>query len=273
MIERTVLFGAHNGLVGILTEPDTPASGPRRAVVVSNIGMHHRAGPFRLYVSLARRLASSGLYVLRFDHAGMGDSVPRVDGATPAERAALDLDEAMDWLVSNAGIEEFLLVGLCSGVDSSHAAAVRDPRVRGAVFIDGYTYPTTGYFVRHYTLRYMKVGRWVRFARRLARGDSRAATSTAEATVFERDIPSHDEFRRDIATLTARGTRLFFVYTGGMGHVFNAPGQIFEMLGPGARRDGIEVEMMPKANHVFTSTAQREHILDRIDAWARSIGA
>ena len=268
MSERAVTFGPRNGLVGVLSVPAQPAAGAPRAVIMSNIGMHHRVGPFRLYVELARRLEASGLHVLRFDLSGMGDSAMRAEGDTPSARAAHDLDDAMQYLHDTLGIDEFVLVGLCSGVDSTHAAAVRDPRVTAAVFIDGYSYPTAGYRVRHLIRRPLQAGRWIRFARRVARGERRRTQASDQSTVFERDLPSHAQFAHDVATMTARETRLLFIYSGGVYHRFNSPVQVREMVGPAARADRIEVDLMMDADHVFSRPDQRRALADRIATWA-----
>lgn len=271
MIDRAIVFGAHGGLIGVFSEPATVLPGKRRAVIMSNVGMHHRAGPFRLYVKLARRLADAGVAALRFDMSGMGDSLPRHDAATPAERAARDLDDAMRWLTESAGIEEFILVGLCSGVDSAHAAATRDRRVTGAVFIDGYVYPTNGFRVRKYTVRFLQLGRWRRYLQRGLRDGRRNGKQLVEASVFERDLPTHDQFRRDVAEMTHRRTDVLFIFTSGVMHEFNALRQLTEMLGSAPDWRHIASELMPRANHVFSSAEQRGLLLSRLENWVLSL--
>ena len=98
MTERAVVFGPDQTLVGIVTSPEHAPAGGTRAVIMANIGLHHRVGPYRLYVDLARRLAARGLVALRFDLSGLGDSAPRQDTLSDIERGASDLREAMDWL-------------------------------------------------------------------------------------------------------------------------------------------------------------------------------
>ena len=271
MSERAIRFGPGEGLIGIVSEPDAPRAGRLRAVVMTNIGMHHRVGPFRLYVELARALAASGVCALRFDLSGMGDSVTRRDAATPSDSAQRDLVDAMDWLQGAYGIDEFVLLGLCSGVDSTHAVAARDPRVTGAIFIDGYAYPTAGYYVRHYLVRPLQLPRWVRFGRRLLRGERRATRPADGATVFERELPTKAEFRRDVRTITARGTRLLFMYTAGANRRINASRQVFEMLGADVTNECITSEFMPSADHVFSRTVQRAHLFDRVVRWVTSL--
>jgi pimeloyl-ACP methyl ester carboxylesterase len=248
--------------------PEHPVPGRRRAILTSNIGMHHRVGPFRMYVELARALSAMGWWVLRFDHSGIGDSAPRTDGSDVVEGAARDLVDAMDFLRDQQGIEEFVIVGLCSGVDGTHQAAIRDARVRGAVFIDGYSYPTNGYYLRRYVHRYFDGGRWVRFVqRRWRRMTSPAHRVNPAAVVFDRTYPPRETFARDIRGLQARGVRLYFIYTGTVSQTFNSEEQLFEMLGSDAPRTGITVNKIDNTDHLFTRLSARADLLARLRDW------
>jgi dienelactone hydrolase len=275
--ERAIVFGSHRGLVGVVTEPDAPAPGPRRAVLMANVGFHHRVGPFRLYVELARSLAALGLYALRFDLSGMGDSAPRTGTLSDAERPVLDLTEAMDWLAEKLRVEQFVLVGLCSGVDSTHAAAAADPRVVGAVFIDGYTYKTAGWFIRRHLLRYLQGERWLRATRRRSRRRAARALTGRDAPgrpaqVFDREYPPRERFRADVAAMAARGAKLLYIYTGTVDRVYNGRGQLFETLGRGVPRAGIEVDLVPHADHLFATRAHKAALLERVGRWASALG-
>ncbi len=272
MKERAVTFGAHGGLVGILTEPERERTAPI-AVIVSNIGMHHRVGPFRLYVELARRLADSSVPVLRFDLAGMGDSEPRHESASPSESALRDMEDAMQLLTDTVGAEKFILIGLCSGVDSSHAAAVRDTRVLAAAFIDGYSYPSLGFYIRRFRGSLLQPARWKRFLRRHLGSEKQVEVGDALPQVFVRDHPTRDQFRQDVLSMTRRGVRLLFVFSGGVFYRFNSPRQFVEMLGSRVRSDRIEVDAMYTADHVFTSVAKRDALVERLDRWVRKVVA
>lgn len=277
--ERTVLFGSHRGLVGVLSEPAEAPPAPRRAVFLTNIGTHHRVGPFRLYVELARDLARTGFYVLRFDHSGMGDSEPRPGSGDDSERLGRDMSDAMDWLTEKLGVEQFVVIGLCSGVTGAHAAAAREGRVTAAVFIDGYTFPTRGYYLRHYSARYVAPLRWLRYARRkVARlgasgSGSEGVVEEPTSTLYTRAPIAIEQFRHDIKRMSERGTKLLFIYTGTVNHTFNHTGQLFEMIGLGARRDGIEVERFARADHLFSSLKERQNVIERIRDWIRKIQA
>jgi pimeloyl-ACP methyl ester carboxylesterase len=224
-----------------------------------------------LYVELARRLAQGDLPVLRFDLTGMGDSEQGSDGSTPSERTLRDMDDAMQVLAETAGIEKFILIGLCSGVDSSHATAVRDPRVIAAAFIDGYSFRTVGFYVRRFGADLLHVARWKRFFQRHLGSVQPLQVDDGVPQVFVRDHVTREEFRRDITDMTRRGMRLLFVYSGGVYYRFNSPRQFFEMIGSPPDRTRIEVETMYSADHVFASVAKRDVLIDRLDRWARSV--
>ena len=274
MTEQAILFGAHRHLVGVVTWPDAAAGPTTRAAVMSNVGTHHRVGPFRLYVDLARQLAAEGFVVLRFDLSGQGDSEIRSGVLDAQASMSLDVNDAMQWLSEHAGAESFVLVGLCSGVDSTHAVALADVRVRGAVFIDGYTYPTARFRLRHWTLRPLSPGRWKRLVQRYWRRLRAPSVSTSVQTpmqFYTRSIPTHDEFRRDVASMTARRMRMLFVYTGSVHFHYNARNQLFEQLGPAADRSGIDVAYIPEADHLFSKPAHRRQLLGLIRAWSAGI--
>jgi alpha/beta superfamily hydrolase len=79
MKETAIRFGKFDTLIGVITEPDTPAQDNRPIIILSNAGLIHRIGPNRIYVKLARLLAEDGYCVLRFDLSGVGDSLPSAD--------------------------------------------------------------------------------------------------------------------------------------------------------------------------------------------------
>ncbi len=280
--EQALLFGSHRGLVGVVTHPTgVPGPGPRRALVMANVGLSHHAGPFRLYVELARAVAALGWYALRFDLSGLGDSLPRPGARPDGEQAAADVREALDWLEAQLGVREVVLVGLCSGVDSMHPVAVADPRVVGAVFVDGYTYPTLGFRVRRHALRYVQLGRWRRFARRqLAKrgaapcdGSRSVPTTDAAGPVFQREYPTLAQFRADVAAAAERGARLLFVFTGTCDSAFNSERQLREVLGRAAPTGMVSARVFARADHLFSGAEHRAAFFACVRGWIVELGA
>ncbi len=114
VLERPVDLGPP-GLFGIVTEPATGPSGP--TIVLVNEGNTHHIGQARIWVDLARTLASSGLRVLRFDLSGNGDSGTRPGQAAHVVRAPEAIDDIYLAMAAIApdNPTDVVLVGFCSG--------------------------------------------------------------------------------------------------------------------------------------------------------------
>jgi len=135
---EAVTFSNRDGLrlFGIVHLPQTrrPRSVP---VILLSPGIKSRVAPHRLYVKLARHLASLGFIVLRFDFAGLGDSEGSVRetamadfyGTVQSGRYVDDTRAAMDWMQREYGTSKFILAGLCGGAITGLLAGARDARV------------------------------------------------------------------------------------------------------------------------------------------------
>jgi pimeloyl-ACP methyl ester carboxylesterase len=267
VIEHVHSFGSHGGLVGIVTEPSPDLQRPGAPVVVfSNIGLNHRVGPNRLYVELARQLAAAGFASLRFDLSGFGDSEPRRTGGMYLERATLDTREAMDFL-QKRGSSRFVVVGLCSGVDSAHTTAMQDSRVVGGIFIEGYAYRNAGFWLRFLTVRNLQPARWRRYVRvRVARLMGKLPLPDLDDVpeIFARELPSQQQFAGDLAALVKRSVKMLFIYTINTDGAYNYARQFHDTFG---YRDVIDVEFYTRADHVFSSEPRREMLLSRLVQW------
>ncbi|NNB90739.1 alpha/beta fold hydrolase [Corallococcus exiguus] len=268
MRERICTFGPEQSLVGILTEPDPAKVLPEAPVVVlSNVGLNHHVGPYRVWVELARQLAGRGFTTLRFDQSGLGDSRPRREGgADEFQRAREETCAALDYLEQKKGQKRFVLMGLCSGVDSAHAVTVADPRVVGAAFIDGYTYRTLGYHLRFH-LRYLSPRRWTRFLRK-RKLPARLREAGEADEVYTREYPERSQLTQDYKQLMERGVSLCFVFSGGMGLSFNHEGQFYEMLSPLKLEGRVTYAFYPRADHLFSVPEDRAELLRKLTAWA-----
>ena len=264
-------FGPAHGMSGVVSAPVTANTGVRRALLLSNVGMLNRIGPFRLYVELARAVADAGWWALRFDESGMGDSAPRADGSTLSMGAHQDIIDAMDFLQETQGIEQFVLLGLCSGVDSMYAAAMQDTRVHGAIFLDGYSYPTARYYLRR-VLRVFDGARWTHFVRRRMERLQTPRRPRAR-DVFDRVCPPRAQFRHDIDAFTGRGARALCLFTATVDQVYNAPRQLFEILGASGDRSRITAVRAGAADHLFTRVSARNELITLVLRWMTAVGA
>ncbi|MBK7862390.1 MAG: hypothetical protein IPJ65_28030 [Archangiaceae bacterium] len=282
MKEHAVTFGAAGNLSGILCEPEHPVPGAP-AVLMWNVGIHHRVGAFRVWVDLARRLAEAGFTSLRFDLSGMGDSEVRRGGDQDVERKA-DLDEAMAFVTRRTGITTFAPVAFCSGIDQLHDLGLRDERVVAMGYIEGYAWRTPGFWL-HYPKRYLNPALWKerlehlderqslqRFKRffkpRAAlKLDPESVEAAGGAAMFARHRPDQGQFAADLRRLRARDVKLFFAYFG-LDTDFNHPAQFEEMTGM-APSDDVRLFYLGAADHILFRTAHRDATVIETCAWLK----
>ncbi|KAF1009169.1 MAG: hypothetical protein GAK28_00802 [Luteibacter sp.] len=259
--EEAHRFGRADHLVGIAGLPDGASGGT--GVIVLNAGLVHRVGPFRLHVELTRRLNATGYATLRFDLSTLGDSGAAPGRHTRTQQVEADLDDAMRLLGERAGCERFVLVGLCSGAQNAHTVAASDPRVAGAVFLDGYAYRTLGYKLRHYLPRLFDPTRWMRRLRR--RG--RVTGGESVEPVFAVAPAPRDEVIADFTAMVERGMKLYLVYSGGISTHFNHQRQFRECFGRVMDHPSVTTRFAADTDHTYILTGDRERLLDGIRDW------
>lgn len=269
MIERAFNFGPRKSLVGIWTEPtDFAAGGARPVALCLNAGLLHRVGPSRLYVQLARRLAALGYPAFRFDFSGIGDSDAPGDERAYEERVVREVQAAMDFLAARFGAARFVPLGLCSGADAAHRAAVADARVAAAVFLDGYCYPTLGYYRRRYTRHLFNPKKWLSAASRLWAVSKHApADEAAYGLDFGGDFPPRRAVRRDLEQLVARGVRLLYVYSGGLEGYYNYREQFRDMFRGMDFGSRVNVDYLPDVDHTYILASDRCRLIGIVAAW------
>lgn len=264
MREEAHRFGRGNHLVGIAGIPAS-ATG-ETGVIVVNAGLVHRIGPFRLHVELTRQLNASGYPTLRFDLSTLGDSAATGGGQTRTQQVCADLDDAMNLLKARAGCERFVLVGLCSGAQNAHIVAATDPRVSGAVFLDGYAYRTVGYKLRHYLPRIVDPGRWARVLRRRGSANGIGGKPASEPVFAVAPAP-RAEVIADFTGMVARGMKLYLVYSGGISNYFNHARQFRECFGKVMSHPAVTTRYSAESDHTYILTGDRARLLDGIGGW------
>ena len=280
MRESVVRPGRSGSLVGVLTEPARRATG-RPAFLVLSAGVLHRVGPSRLHVNLSRRLAAAGFLALRFDLSGLGDSPARQDGLPYHESRISEAQDVMDYLQAHRDIDAFVAFGLCSGADHAFRLACADPRVVGAVILDGYAYRTRRYYLCHYGRRLFRLKSWsnllsgqhpiwdgLRARLRPSAGPLGESTENEQARIFIMDVPPQEEVERKLQTLVQRNVRLFFIYTGGRAKAYNYPSQFSQMFPSVAAGDRIRVDYRAEYDHNLARGSDQEQFCRAICGWA-----
>lgn len=287
MTERAQLFGRPRALVGILTSPSPGvASDALPGVIILNAGILHRVGPNRIHVKIARRLAGAGFHTLRFDMSGIGDSCVRADNLSFEKRAIQETREAMDCLGMKAGIDTYMLVGICSGADVAFEVARVDERVAGLYLINGsllpgdllreiYTDASARIGERYYRGRLLNLGSWrrlvtgksdMRSIRRIIGGKFRRRSGggmhTAPAVDYgalwspirDRDV--------DVALVFSEGSVSLDMFR------MTMRSKLHTMIEDGK----VTVDVMKDTDHVFTLLWSQERLIDTMHQWATGSG-
>jgi len=246
-----------------------------------NSGLVHRVGPNRLYVNLARRVAELGLTALRFDLSGVGDSRVRQDNLPFEESAIQDTQEAMNLLAQTRNIDQFVLLGICSGAVNSFAVACRDSRVAGAVMINPLAY-SDAFWSSVDDFQSLKSARsywsgglinplsWVRalsgranyglMLRRL-RGLFIRGSRVAEAA---------SDVAADYQKLIDRGARLMLVYSEREKRAKDPHELIFSQLDAAVVSQGkVQVVTLEHADHTLNSLESQEQLMVLIQDYLR----
>jgi alpha-beta hydrolase superfamily lysophospholipase len=180
-VETPVRFGPDQRLFGILTRPEGKLS--EIAMIIVNTGRSPRAGLGRFGVEFARKLAAGGITTLRFDFAGLGDSIgpagqENMRSDVFEDDRSGDISAAIDTL-AQLGCRRFVVHGICSGAYHGLHAAAADPRIEAVLMVNLplFLWKTgdsiaeskkRSYAFSHYRTRLMEPAHWLR----LLRGES-----------------------------------------------------------------------------------------------------
>lgn len=274
MIEDAHRFGEDGNLVGIVCAAGAGERGAEiPGMLILNAGLLHRVGPFRLHVSLARRLATEGYAALRFDLSGIGDSAPRADDRSNDAHAMDDIRQAMDFMEQRVGCRRFVVIGLCSGAKNAHNIALVDERVEGIVLIDGYTYRTWRFYWRHYAPRVARPKTWRNVLRRvlanIVPAGAPAVPERAEDGVGGLSCPPRSKTASELETLAARNVAMLYIYTGGDG-TYNYRAQMEDAFRDVDFRGNLQVRFFSRADHTFTRRRDRQPLIENIVDWTRN---
>lgn len=303
MIEKITQFD-DSRLVGIFHVPDGLVAEDLPGVVMLSPGLMHRVGPNRLYVKMARALASDGYTVLRFDFSGIGDSAARAD-SLPIDKSTLaEAEAAIDHLIEQTGRTRVVLIGHCSGALVSWATAFNDERVDGVVAIS----PEGGdeawvefdrkqkearYYANYYTRGALDdPGRWRRFltgkadygsiAGNLYRGvilnrvsafayKRRSVRGTAAKEAEER--PEVRAYKQGLLSLAERRLPILLIHPDQSA----GPEMLRALLGTTIdtmhAAGHLEISHVTASDHMFTPLAAQHNLVAIIREWILSIAS
>jgi pimeloyl-ACP methyl ester carboxylesterase len=231
---------------------------------------------------------------VRFDLSGVGDSDPRRDGASFEDRWIDDTRAVLDHLQTTRGLTRFVLMGLCSGADTSFQVAVRDERVVGLVLLDGYAYRTPEFLARRYGEKVLDPASVGRLAKRTISGllkrvvdgrrgseppPSSAPASTPPPALTEddlelppgpqpqyvREFPPKAQVASQLRAMIARGVRLCVIHSGAMDLYYNYEEQFRDAFRDVPFGDSLALHYFSDADHTFTELAQQRALQQAVD--------
>jgi hypothetical protein len=135
--------------------------------------------------------------------------------------------------------------------------------------MDGLGYRTPRYHVqrliKHYGKRWNRPGKWLSVFRRLFanQADSQTPVSLRMGTDI-REYPAREEAAKLLQRLADRGTKVHFIYTGGVAHYYNHAGQFNDMFPELKHRPEITTEYFEQMDHVAYLCEDRESVAGHI---------
>jgi dienelactone hydrolase len=267
--EEILQFGDNARLLGILTLPSLPLQQtPKLPVFVFlSCGVLHRVGPLRLYVRLARTLATWGFSSLRVDLSGRGDSSGRPELRNEQTLLA-DYKEIVSILEARLGQSQFVLSGLCSGADNALVLAQSDQRVIGLLLMDPTFNPDDGFRLRKFLRRLRNPARYLDPMNYVLWRKLKAAL-LIEPPLMIGDPPTRERSRAAFQAICERKGRALTVFTS------SASKQGYTKLGQLARTmslPGYEQfcgeRFFSTAGHTFDLEHHRRRLLDEVQQWA-----
>jgi pimeloyl-ACP methyl ester carboxylesterase len=286
MKEYAVRFSKDQSLVGILTENLSnviPGENNSMGVLLLNAGLIHHIGPNRIYVKIARRLATFGFVVLRFDLSGIGDSGSRKDKVPFAQSVIDEVRQAMDYLEHLKGLKQFSCVGICSGATAAAQISAADRRAQKAILINPELpkrvqtelLSNSSYYKKLFDLR-----RWRQFLS--LRSNYREIFQIISMMIIRKIRPIYhrnsevSEFTTKtvelLQSLRTRGVQVLIVFPEGdirERYFREIIGDKYGMV----QNDGfLTTEKIGNADHLVTPLACQEELLNVISKWVTEKG-
>ena len=270
MIEQIQSFGPQQHLQGIYTAPEEDCKKP--CFLIINAGAVHKSGPFNLHVHLAKFLADLGYASFRFDLSGQGDSTRIASPSSRTEQITKDMLAALDCLENQFNHCSVISFGLCTGAENAHKIAVKDDRVKGLVWIDGYGYLSPKFnrvkFLKKLSQPFNLIKALIkRLTKTKAMSSESSDNQANNVDDYVWRLPEKSQYKADMEVLHQREAKCLYVYSGGVQSYYNYQGQMKDAF-PGEFFTQIFEEVyFPKADHTFFMLNDKHSLFDAIKNW------
>jgi hypothetical protein len=269
--EEVVEIDEQGVMVGIACCPTTVGS--RLAVIFVNGGMLHRVGPCRNTVLSARFLAKEGVFSLRFDYFGIGDS--KSDGRQSlvnSNSRNAEIRSVLDYVERKYKYHRFIVHGLCSGAGDAFQAALHDERIVGIGQIDGYSYRNLYFYINKILPNLLKIESWLNAIG--ARVSSSASSDESRVDMMPvewSEYPPKPLVAKNYQFLADRGMKFLVVYTGSWRDHYNYENQFFDMFPGKTLMDKTSLLFMPESNHLMSDRICLEKFLNKFMGFIKEV--
>ena len=251
----------------------------RPTALLTNSGVISRAGPYRINVQLARRLADQGIPSIRFDLSGIGDSRRTASTLTQMEQWIVDTRAVMDMAAERLQSERFFMVGFCSGAEVAYRCALQDRRLAGILLWDLFAYPTLRSSLNTLWFKLQRAGALgvlrklaVRLMRLVGLKVGQQVTKQQLQDLEPARIPTRQEYAADLAALHEQGTDILVAFSGGEPEWYNYPGQFHHSLAAFPAIRNIRCEQLSLSDHLLTRRESRTAFVELVDDWLKKAG-
>jgi alpha/beta superfamily hydrolase len=287
-VEAPMQIAGRTSLFGVVTTPR--AAKAQHAVLMLNAGAVHHVGPNRLYVALARRLATAGVASLRMDIAGIGDSRAANGIGENVVYPPTAVDDVLAAVTALRNqFQSVSVVGLCAGAYHGFKAAFAGAAVQRAVIINPLTYfwaegmsldielPDARVVeaAKEYQASMLSLAKWRKLLRgdvnvrkvaqiigkRLAQRGQHAARDVARRV----GVRLGDDLGFEIASTTQRGVTLHFVFAKsdpGLAMLREQGGAVVPQL---VRSGAISIDVIDGPDHTFTACWTHDVLLRKLE--------
>jgi pimeloyl-ACP methyl ester carboxylesterase len=268
------------------------------AIVILNQGPLDRSGAHRLSIKYARRWATDGFPVLRFDARGVGDS--EGDWAIPEDGAPIkllyknieegawtrDTHAAVEHICATTSARNVILAGCCGGAVSALHAAAEHPAVVGVIMvgmpvrpwadigIDSIVASQVEHEAKGYVKKLGKLNAWRRFFS--GASDYRVLWGIGSRYIREQMFGAPDDrlkalnaaMLRSFRTVAGSGKRMLFVFPEN-DYLWVEFRDLF--LPTFDDRPPFDLQIIPGANHTFTEAVWQEQLFSILETWLQTL--
>lgn len=265
---------AGDSTVAILSTPSSPALESGVGVLILSGGDQARAGAHRMFVHMARHMATCGATTLRFDWPGLGDA-----GGAPASFE--DLSQAIARMVQalralNPRVQRIVLLGLCDGASAALMAV--QPRqiadVHGLVLLNPWARSATSLAQSHLKHYYRQRLADPAFWRKLLGGGIRwQAWRDLGRNVAQAQAPQAQGFQDRMAAGWLGFDGPILLITGDRDVTGN---EFLTLMGkhPAWRRAGQHPQLtrvtLAESDHTFSSQPAQAALLQQLQTWLQA---